>query len=195
MRRRYFAEGPNTEFIERETQLPADLSDGSGALAETKARELPGTRWGEPPLAFDVRCVYDSRPANGYDFNLTMTLTPDEAAASITGQIIVPSGYRIVPREWRVNFVVIPDVTLTQISVQIQRNDADLPNNSFFIGTGTTFPIKTFFVVEENATFGLRLLDPGILLLAANVAIVQVYGNLLPVTGVALPFEVTNRKA
>lgn len=188
--RRYFMPQPtNAEFVQsRERQLPPDLHDTSGNLAGAKEREVARTGLGEPPNFYDVRCVYDSRPVNGYDFNISTQLVAHQLTFV---DIVVPNGYRAVPREWTIDFVPIPVANVNDIIFFPQSNGADVPNNSRMIGSGGV--VKTFFVVEENAVFNARFQDPGGLI--TGTAYVQIYGNLLPVTGVALPFEVSNRKA
>jgi hypothetical protein len=190
MRRYFGAEPPNAEYIAREHQAQADVVDHSGAVSEAASKSMQSTPVGSPPTLFDVRCIFDSRPANAYDFNFIST-----RGSSGTGVVFtfpVPNGYRAVPREWTVAYDLIPVATPNQITGVCQANGADVPNNIAYIGSGTTLPIRSFYVVEENATFGMRIIDPGGLI-SGNV-LLQVYGNLLPVTGVALPFEVTNRK-
>lgn len=193
--RRYFGgpQAPNAEFVpERERQAPPDPRDTSGYLAGAKERAVGVAPVGTPPTFYDVRCVYDSRPVNAYDFNLTTTTAALPHGGFATTQFIVPSGYRAVPRKWMVSFEPIPVANPSDITFYPQAYGADVPNNAVLIGSGTAAPIETFFLVEENATFGARIADPNAL--AGGNVYIQVWGNLLPVTGVALPFEVSNRK-
>lgn len=147
---------------------------------------------GEPKVDFDVRSVYDSRPVNGYDFNFSaVTLT---IGGGWKVQFQVPSGYRVVPREWEVAFDVVIPGSAVNSTASIQQNGAQLPNNGpIVIGMGTDEPIKTFFICEENTTFGIAGENTNIggPVAEANV-IVNVYGNLIPVTDVALPLSIAN---
>lgn len=196
MRRYFMPEPPNAEYTERDrAQWPPDLKDNSGFAAQAKDNALARVPPGEPPNMYDVRCIYDSRPPNAYDFNLILEDSPAPHATQLALQVVVPNGYRAVVREWNVSFIPIPMATQVQVEFFPQSNNADVQNNAVFIGSGTTRPIQTFFVVDENATFGCRIVDAGgVLSGISTIVLVQVYGNLLPVTGVALPFEVTNRK-
>lgn len=190
MRRFFTGEAPNAEYIARESQLPADLTDPSGRLAGEKERAVQVAAPGEPPVLYDVRCVFDSRPVNAYDGNFSQIV--GEVGTTITARFLVPSGYRAIPREWRVNFDTPPVALITDLQAFVQANDADLPNNNFYVGAGTSVPFKTFFLVEENAAFGLRITDVNGVIVGNTI--IEVWCNLLPVTGVALPFEATNRK-
>ena len=178
-------------------QWPPDMRDvgpsDMGAVQQS-IDDLERTPLGEPRVAFDVRCVYDSRPVNGYDFNLSATATQTSTSSIFLVIFNVPNGYRMVPREWEITFDNPQVGAAANSTVSIQQNNANLPNNGpIIIGMGTSEPIKTFFVCEENTTFGLIGSTNNPLLQTINVNI-NVYGNLLPVTDVALPFEVTNRK-
>ena len=192
MRRYFSGERPNAEFTQREHQAMPDATDNSGYLAGAKVAALALATPGEPNILYDVRCVYDSRPVAAYDFNYVSSIAAGAHGATVVTTFQTPSGYRAVPREWSIEFIPTPVADLTDVQIFLQAQGADVPNNSRYIGSGTTSPIRSFFVVEENATFGVRIVDIGGVL-TGNI-IVQCYGNLLPVTGVALPFEVTNRK-
>ncbi len=192
---RYFGNPEWTEAVE-DFQMPPDMRDTGasdmGAVAVSIA-ELDRTPLGEPRVGFDVRCVYDSRPVNGYDFNFSATAT---AVTTGNWQVTfnVPNGYRIVPREWEIVYDGAPTGANKNSTVTIQQTGANLPNNGpIIIGTGTTHPIKTFFVCEENTTFGIIGRNTNLVAGTLDVNI-NVYGNLLAVSDVALPFEVANKK-
>jgi len=192
MNRRYFGgpQPPNAEFTAREHQFPADPIDNSGRLSGTKETALARTSPGEPRTKFGVRCVYDSRPVSAYDANFSTATTTVEGGTNRVASFLVPSGYRFVAREVNIQFDTPPPVVLSTLQGFLTANGADVPNNSFFVGSGCT--VKCFFVVEENSPFGIRISD-----LNGDISgntVVQIYGNLLPITGVALPFEVTNRE-
>ena len=164
-----------------------DLAGQAAATAEMFAAPL-----GEPPTEFDVRCIFDSRIVNGYDFNMSAAFSqPSGAGWSVTFN--VPNGYRIVPREWTVQYdsaITGPSVDST---VSLMQNAAAVPyNQNIIIGMGTDNPIKSFFLCEENTTFGITGAN-------ANAATtvtgsVTVYGNLIPVSDVALPLSVSNQQ-
>jgi hypothetical protein len=193
MTRRFFTgEPPNAEYLARENQSPADLSDSASRTPQALADAMARAPIGEPKSAFDVRCTYDSRPLNGFDFNLTQ-IFEESTDTTITASFLVPVGYRAVPRKWRIVFVPATLYEVSEVTVFFTNNGADVPYNSVCIGNGTTDPLDTFYLAEESSPFGCRIvLTPPVVVLAGLV--VQVYGNYLPVTNVALPFEVTNRK-
>lgn len=177
-------------------QASPDFREASGGMdlfaADASVYAMEHTPLGEPPVDFDVRCVYDSRPVNGYDFNYSIS-TPAVSTGSWTVQFIVPNGYRAVPREWEIQFDSPFAGPSANSTVSIQQNGAQLPNNGpITIGMGTDEPIKTFFVCEENTTFGITGLNTNIT--GETNANINVYGNLLPVTDVALQFAIANRK-
>jgi hypothetical protein len=190
---------PDAEYIDRERQVQADVIDDSGRASQRSSKELTRTPIADPPGLYDVRCIYDSRPPNAYDFNLTQTINSGDVTPNSVFTFQVPAGYRAVPREWRIVVNPMPFLSSTAaedaIQLVLQTNGADMLFNTQSIGSGMTGPMRSFFIVEEIAPFGCRIVDPGGLLIAAGSSItVNVYGNLLPVTNVALPFEVTNRK-
>lgn len=193
MTRRFFTgEPPNSEYLAREIQAPADLSDPATRTPQALADAMARTPIGEPPSAFDVRCTYDSRPTNGFDFNLIQVFeesTDDVLIASFE----VPLGYRAVPRKWRLNYLPTTTYELNEVTAFFTNNGADVPYNSCAIGSGTTTPLETFFLSEEASPFGVRIVNLSASIVLAAF-IVQVYGNYIPRTNVALPFEVTNRK-
>jgi hypothetical protein len=167
----------------------ADLLGDDSAITAMQATPL-----GMPPTDFDVKCIYDSRPLNGYDFNFS-------ASQEITSNVPwsfnfdVPNGYRIVPREWDVFFDTPIATQSSNSTVTLTQQNAGVPNNSgIIVGMGTgSRPIKSFFVCEENTQFGIS----GIVGMGSNATqttnlSVNVYGNLIPVTEVSLPFCVAN---
>jgi hypothetical protein len=179
-----------------DTQASASLDETGSDVqgVDTAVAAMQSTPLGEPPADFDVRCVYDSRILNGYDFNYTGSFPLAIAGASTSSfnaTFKVPYGYRLVPREWEVIFDMTPSSPVAGNVVYLQANGADIPNNGpIIVGFGTTVPIKSFYVCEEGTTFGITGTVQS--LIAANVNI-NVYGNLIPVTDVALPFSVANQ--
>lgn len=178
-------------------QAPPDFNNSAGAdlLGDAGATaEMLSTPLGEPPSDFDVRSVYDSRPINAYDFNFSGT-AEEVDTFPWTIAFTVPNGYRAVPREWHVFFDNPPTGPASASTVTLQQNGSGLPNNGpIIIGMGTgSDPIKSFFVCEENTTFGISgnvdTANSG----HASLMSVNVYGNLIPVSEVALPFSIANK--
>jgi len=168
-------------------QPGADLLQDDASITAMQKAPL-----GEPKSDFDVRCVYDSRIVNGYDFNFSAILT-QSSGGSWSASFNVPNGYRAIPRKWDVQFDLPPPGAAGNSTVTIQQQGAGLPNNGpIIIGMGTDDPIETFFLCEENTTFGIAGANTN----TANALTVNVnvYGNLIPVTDVALPLSVSNQR-
>lgn len=175
------------------------LQDDSSISAMQKAP------LGEPPTAFDVRCTYDSRPVNGYDFNysLAVALIDGGSSSAWTAEFNVPNGYRAVPRKWTIEYQPElgvyggPDPVSSYIAtiVSILQNSAALPNNqNIIVGPIPDGELETFFVCEENTTFGISGFCDYYLSTDPTYAIVNVYGNLIPVSDVSLPLAIANQR-
>jgi hypothetical protein len=184
MRGEFAEQREEWQFGAEYEQPGADLLQDDARVAAMQAAPL-----GEPQSDFDVRCVYDSRPVNGYDFNFSEQVSIS-SGVSWTATFNVPNGYRIVPRKWQVQFDSLPLGPLAGNIVSLQQNGADVPNNGpIIVGMGTDEPIESFYLCEENTTFGIT----GVTQQSTN-ANVNVYGNLIPVTDVALPLSVSNQR-
>jgi len=184
------------EFAEQREDWQASASyeiPGADLLQDAASTtDMLSAPLGEPRVDYDVRCVYDSRPINGYDFNFSATNFT--IGGNWSFQFVVPAGYRAVPREWEVAFDVVIPGSAVNSTASIQQNGAQLPNNGpIFVGMGTDEPIKTFFVCEENTTFGIAGSNTNIGGAVAEARVlINVYGNLIPVSDVALPLAIAN---
>jgi hypothetical protein len=168
-------------------QPGSDLLQDHASLTAMQSAPL-----GEPPTDFDVRCVFDSRIVNGYDFNFAANISGSYPGYGWSANFKVPTGYRAIPRKWSVQFDLPPTGIAANSTATIQQNGAALPNNTVIIGMGTDEPIETFFLCEENTSFGIAGINSN-----ASVTFtgnVNVYGNLIPVTSVALPLAVSNQR-
>jgi hypothetical protein len=177
-------------------QEPPDMRDNAagdmGRTQQEAVDEMQRTPLGEPRVEFDVRCTYDSRPLNGGDFNLSAVVNGN-TTNGWAATFVVPNGYRMVPRKWEVSFDATAAGAAGNSTANIQQNLANLPfNGPIIIGMGTAEPIETFFICEENTTFGISGANTNFG--TGYIVNINVYGNLLAATDVALPFEVTNRK-
>jgi hypothetical protein len=192
------------EFADQvgDTQAPADLRESGIAdmIGVDQAIDaMVATPIGEPDSDFDVRSVYDSRPVNAYDFNFSANadLSSEGSGFSWTVTFTVPNGYRAVPREWDVLYDpgFASANSYSDSFVTIQQSGAALPNNGpITVGIGTYDPIKTFFLCEENTTFGMTGFTALTNSSQASSVNVNVYGNLIPVSEVALPFCIANQR-
>jgi hypothetical protein len=66
-------------------------------------------------------------------------------------------------------------------------------NGPIEIEMGTFFPIESFFVCEENTTFGLRG-TTNLIGSTAQAITVNVWGTLIAVSDAALPFSIANKR-
>jgi hypothetical protein len=189
------------EYINlRESQLPPDTTlippDMAAGAVTTEA--LAQTRVGEPLDDYDVRSIYDSRPVNGYDFNLQAhSAAAGVSTSSFQLDFIVPRGYIMVPREVHHWFEPGWGLLRSDVQMSLMINGAAVPNNqNVFVGAASDALINFFLPVNELSTFSVRL---GVGLVGGNftpgtVAFVHLYGNLLLKTGKATPFEIANSK-
>jgi len=181
-----------------DTQAGPDFNVGPADVGNTEQQlaALARAPLGEPPVGFDVRCTFDSRIVNSYDFLLSATLMDGlNSGAPWIVTFQVPNGYRMIPREWEVYFDNPPSGLASNSTVTLQQQGAAIPNNGpIAIGSGTSDPIKTFFLCEENTNFGMTghnsNLTSGII-----TGYVRVYGNLIAVSDVALPFAAANKNS
>lgn len=150
-----------------------------------------------PPVEFEVHSVYDSRLINSYDFNFSGT-----AEVTVTNDTVVwainfnaPNGYRVVPREWDIFFDNPLQIKSSNSTVLLTQNNAGVPNNGpIIVGMGTgSRPIKSFFLVEENTTFGVigSITSTSATPQSTTIS-VNCYGNLIPVTDSALQFAIAD---
>lgn len=186
------------EFIDREHQLPADARSAAGVNSAGNAQleSLATTPRGEPPKAFDVRATYDSRPVQGFDYNIPDDIAialSSEGAVSVDLTFIVPTGYIAVQRRFRHWFNPAPAITSRQqCTVTFLVSGATVPYNELIpIGLTNDELADGFFIADEKQTLTARVT------VAAGVALVTqlycvFYGNLILKTGVPSPFEIAN---
>ena len=175
---------------------PPDAADYGGsdlAMDASSTAAMMQTPLGEPDIDFDVRCIYDSRPVNGYDFNVSNTLTTTSSAPTIwTFNFTVPLGYRMIPKKFEIKFDPAPAGPISQSTATILQQGVGLSNNqNIIIGPGGT--IDTFFICEEQTTFGITGTNNNVFGGLVLTAIVNVWGQMIPVSDVALPFTAANK--
>lgn len=179
-------------------QQPADVDDTGNAdviLDQSSIAEMQAAPLGEPLIGYDVRAVFDSRPINAFDFNFSATsqVTGTTGAWAVTFE--VPLGFRAVPRKWYIDFdpgLSINTGPSSSSTASITKGKLNLVQNQLII-VGQGAEIETFFLCEENTPFGMS----GNNLLGATsgantLAIVNVWGTLIPVSSVALSFCAAN---
>lgn len=167
--------------------VPADMRIASDSRAQ-----VARTGYGAPELDYTVRSVYDARPTQAYDFNVT----PDGVNFGNGGgavarfQFQVPSGYVGVLREvhvWLEPAIVIEPSTLR---LTLTVDGSDVPNNlTIPMGSGLDAPVKCYVIADEFHFLGARIDgNPG----AAVTGFVRLYGNLLLKDGRPAIFQPAN---
>lgn len=178
------------EFEARDRQLPADLDQTSAFNSNARAREsFQETPVGTPPVCYDVRSVFDSRPINTYDFNITQGggFTPDNLPVEMT----VPEGYVAILRGVEIWFEPNPlGAARSSTSAVLQLNGGDYPNNGFLVGVGTNGPLPVFLLADEFNRIGVKFEFFGGPF--TGTAFVAFSGNFVLKTARAYPFEVAN---
>lgn len=180
------------EFEARNRQLPADLDQTVAYNANARARsDFNATPIGTPPVCYDVRSVFDSRPVNAYDFHITTSETFDSADTSIRVEMTVPEGYAAILRGLEVWFEpASPGALRSDVELTLQLNGGDYPNNRVFIGAATDDLIPMFMLADEFNRIGAFMTFPAP---ASSVNVyVHFYGNFVLKSERALPFEVAN---
>jgi hypothetical protein len=182
------------EFIDREHQLPADVRltppDVAGDVASLRALAI--APHGEPPADYTVRSIFDSRPLQGYDFNIICPT--DEFNGDEVFSFTVPSGVVAVVREFK-HFFTNPSATNKNPSgtlVSFQKNGANIQyNHDIPVGADTIAnPVKLFFVADEFDVVSARLVGA---VNGTHIAYVWFYGNFLLKTGRPATFEIANK--
>jgi hypothetical protein len=187
------------EFEDRERQLPPEDSPGytaQGSSSASAQADLAGTPLGAPPSCFDVRSVYDSRPVNGYDFMIPVTVDQEGAASTFLAEFTVRQGFVGVLREISHFFTDNPQpavVNRAQCLASIKRNGTDVSDNvDVPVGLSSDAIWKGFVIGDEFNVLGAEIVLQGAL--TAEVCVVVFYGNYILKTGVAYPFEIANRR-
>jgi hypothetical protein len=185
------------EFTDREKQLAPEDSPGyvaQGSSSEAAQADLANTPLGTPPSCFDVRSVYDSRPVNGYDFMIPVTVDQEGAASTFLAEFTVRQGFVGVLREISHFFTDDPQPAVlnrAQCLATIQLNGVDVPDNvDVPVGLASDSIWKGFVIGDEFNTLGAEIVLQGAL--TAEVCVVVFYGNYILKTGVAYPFEIAN---
>lgn len=187
------------EFTDREVQRPPEDTAGGIAQAPATARaqsDLADTPLGAPPADYDVRSVYDSRPVNGYDFNITVTAAA-EGGNTFTLEFTVRQGFVAVFRRFGHFFTDAPlpaIVNRAECLLSIRKNGTDVPDNvDFPIGLASDDLWNGFVIADEFDTITARVVLQGAL--TATELVGTFYGNYLLKTGRAWPFEIANPSA
>lgn len=189
------------EFIDREQQLPADPR-AAGAVDMANVGQLTGqmerVKPGEPPIDFTVRSVYDSRPVQGQDFNITAIVTQIVQPGNNDCSFTVPQGYVAVVRRLH-HFVTNPPVGVginrSDALCSILLDNADYPyNKNIPVGWESDDIVNLFMIADEFQTVTTRFVFSAVVL-ETSALYVTFYGNLLLKTGRPAQFEIANPAA
>lgn len=182
----------------RESQLPPDVNlvpDDTRQLGNAMAA-FDRAPLGEPPIDFTVRSVFDSRPIQGYDFNVTSsTIVSGSIPFTTLVSFIVPTGLVCVLRQLH-HFFTVPPVIASRADVllSLQVNGADVPNNtSIPVGVASDDIVKCFVIADENTQVTAKFVTNVDVLVEAVSIFVQFYGNFLLKTGRPSIMEIANQ--
>lgn len=180
------------EFIEeREHQLPPANETGGEHAAEGRATDaMERAPAGEPPKDHDVRSVYDSRPVQGFDFNITDET--GEGAFPFTLEFTVPEGFVCVLRalhHWFDPAPLVPSRNNVQMTLLRNGNDVRF-NVDIPVGAESDELVKCFLIADEFETVGVRLTSG--LAVVDTAAFVHFYGNFLLKTDSTAQFQIAN---
>lgn len=180
------------EFTDRDPQLPADPRYTDAAREGHLTGQMITTPPGEPPIDYDVRSVFDSRPINGIDFNFTDSAGISSATAW-TVNVEVPEGYVAVLRGAR-HFLNPAPATLTSRSdvlATLLVNEIQQPSNRDIpVGVQSDDIMRFFVLIDELNTMGITFTSSATI--TSSTGYVTFFGNLISKTGRPVPFEVAN---
>lgn len=205
---------------EQDDQLPANTRAIASDIAQASdGRDgLDRAPLGSPSADFDVRSIYESRPINSYDFNLS--INNDTCAGGLgiwTGNqcdftFQVPSGYVAILKEVHHSFRTPPVVTsradvrgvfiingasyqrgvtiggINGVPAAANSDPQNIP-----IGIESDDILQSFVVADENQTIGVRITVSNTVAAVAPICFVHLYGQLLLKSGRPAQFEQANK--
>ena len=186
------------DFIDRDPQAPPDNRPSGDVVGEGRAySDFNRTPAGEPDLKFDVRSIFDSRPVNAYDFNISGQFTYAGNDTPETFVVFtVPEGYVAIVRDWYHEFFPTPvigsnrDILMTpQVARADVQNNIDVP-----IGSVAQKPfLELFFLADEFQEVGFRINSPLVIPTTEGTNLsVRLHGTFLLKRNIPYQFEVAN---
>lgn len=185
--------------LQRNQQLPADPGTtrypGASNLQNAE-KQYQQTPLGAPPADCDVRSIYDSRPVNGFDFNIAVSVdnaeeTPDD---TFNLEFVVDEGYVAVVRTIYHWFEPLPalanpsDVLLSMaVNGATQLRLQDIP-----VGVESSALVNQFLIADEFNTVRAQLFLPGGAIATDFTVWVIFYGNYLQKTAIPANQQIAN---
>jgi hypothetical protein len=207
MKRRFRLQ-PELKDGEQKAQLPANtrtyVSQSSG-----NTKQLKRTPVGTPDAKYNVKSVYDSRPINGYDFNISDRVViggesfenPQYAEVSFN----VPYGKVCVLRRARISFnpqLII--ASRNSITCTIRVDDVDVQNNvNVPVGQDLDDVLNCFVIADEQRKVTARvhievMITPSMPYIDEDQTLaymhVHFYGQFLTKSGSPVQLEIANKE-
>jgi hypothetical protein len=165
-----------------------------GQQVDSARTAYDNTPIGPIPFAYDVRAVFDSRPVNGYDFNIVVS-TSGELVNPITISFTVPNGYVAVLKRV-ISFIESPipaSALRSDVLLTLLLNQGVVPNNANIpVGIEQDDLVRCFVIADQGSVLSARLVVSAAILALTPTYTIQFYGNLLQKTNIPTPFEVAN---
>jgi len=205
---------------EQDQQLPANtrVVDPDLVIAQRSRDMLDNLPTGAPPQQYDVRSIYDSRPINATDFNLSISNFSAENAGGVWNgnfcdfTFTVPNGYVAVLRELHHSFTPPPVIAgRSEVTASFLINGAlyqqpvqfaadNLGDSDLALQTVTDIPIglesddilQGFVIADQGQTLGVRIKVTAAIAAVEPVCHAHLYGQLLQKTGRPAQFEIAN---
>lgn len=193
------AKGPRQrrgEFELRQRQLPADKNSRNAAgRAWTHAREeIDRTPLGPPPKPVDVRSVYDTRPVNGFDFNIVENAGAEEGTAVRLLNFQVPEGFICVLRNFDIWFetATFPSEEKSGVTWTLLLNGGAYAYNED-VPFGVAVDRETcFMIADEFNSVGLRIVSTAGNFSSGAETYARFYGNFLLKSGLPAALAIGN---
>lgn len=186
---------PTDDLIEqREHQLTNGDPIAPGQQVDSARTSYDNTPIGPIPFAFDVRAIFDSRPINAFDFNITQS-TSGEIANPVQVSFTVPNGYVAVLKRV-ITFLENPipaSVLRSDVLLTLLLNQGVVPNNERIpVGVDQDSLVNCFLIADQGSVITARFTVSAAILALLPTYTAHFYGNLLQKTNIPAPFEIAN---
>lgn len=188
------------EFIDREHQFPVDtgLTPADQLNTQKAVDNMNAAPRGDPPKSYDVRSVYDSRPVQGFDFNIVDSIAKNESSNPMIVSFTVPQGYVCVLRKLH-HFTDPPVSIVSRADVQVSllvNGSAVKYNQNIPVGNESDDIVECFVIADEFSVVSASFNIDATIFSDVNFTMYgQFYGQFLLKTSVNYKFEVANPSA